>query len=616
MRGLRRIAIPGMLWLTAVTCLPAAAHAVDQAVLDAEQARVEVIADISPTVVAIFAKGGQGGGSGVLISADGYALTNFHVTSGAGDFLKCGLADGVLYDAVIVGIDPTGDVALIKLFGREDFPAARLGDSDALEVGDWAIAMGNPFLLATDFQPTLTYGIVSGIHRYQYPAGTILEYTDCIQVDASINPGNSGGPLFNAQGQLVGINGRGSFEKRGRVNSGAGYAISINQIKHFMDQLRSGRVVDHATLGASVAARDDGAVVVTNILEQSEAFRRGLRIDDELVSFAGRSIGSVNQFKNVLGIYPSGWMLPIVYRRDGQKQEILVRMRNLHSRSELVAMSAKKPAPPQPRRPGGKPPEPPAPGHPPVPAAESKTPAHLAKFFVEKPGYANYFFNQLEQDRVLKGLLTVGNFSAEQGTWKIAGTLDKETPVELTLAESGAGMVLDGGRNSFVQPFGTDGDFADEPPGTGGLLLALHHFRLLASRGPKAFSDFQYFGSEPLDGIGERVDVLLAELTGAVSSWYFSRDTGILVGFDLRRAEDVDACEIRIAAWKQFSNHRLPERIDVRHAGKTYPPLHFQSYRFNPASREAVPPAQKPAAAGSGKPGPTRTDTKAGDSDK
>ena len=148
----------------------------------------------------MFAAGGQGGGSGVVISADGYALTNFHVAQPCGNAMKCGLADGRVYDAVIVGLDPTGDVALIKLLGRDDFPHAELGDSDQLRAGDWVFAMGNPFLLATDFQPTVTYGIVSATHRYQYPAGTLLEYTDCIQTDASINPGNSGGPLFDMRG--------------------------------------------------------------------------------------------------------------------------------------------------------------------------------------------------------------------------------------------------------------------------------------------------------------------------------------------------------------------------------------------------------------------------------
>ena len=136
-----------------------------------------------------------------------------------------------------------------------------------MRVGDWCFAVGNPFLLATDFQPTVTYGIVSGMHRYQPPAGTLLEYADCIQTDAAINPGNSGGPLFNADGELIGINGRGCFEKRGRVNVGVGYAISINQIKNFLGCLKSGRIVDHATLGATVAAGDDGRVLVSNILE-------------------------------------------------------------------------------------------------------------------------------------------------------------------------------------------------------------------------------------------------------------------------------------------------------------------------------------------------------------
>src|SRR5205085_7188563 len=132
--------------------------ATEAEVLKAEQARIDVVHKVAPTVVAIFSLDGNGGGSGVLISADGYALSNFHVTSACGDFMKCGLNDGVLYDAVIVGVDPTGDVALIKLLGRDDFPHTTIGDSDRVAVGDWTYAMGNPFLLATDFQPTVTYG--------------------------------------------------------------------------------------------------------------------------------------------------------------------------------------------------------------------------------------------------------------------------------------------------------------------------------------------------------------------------------------------------------------------------------------------------------------------------
>ena len=150
-------------------CAPRAEPAA--AVLDAESQRIAVIDKAKDCVLAIFSPNGQGGGSGVVISPDGYALTNFHVVQPCGKAMQCGMADGKLYDAVIVGIDPTGDVALVKLFGRDDFPCAELGDSDQVRAGDWVFAMGNPFLLATDLQPTVTYGIVSGVHRYQFPVG-------------------------------------------------------------------------------------------------------------------------------------------------------------------------------------------------------------------------------------------------------------------------------------------------------------------------------------------------------------------------------------------------------------------------------------------------------------
>src|SRR5262249_40024445 len=231
------------------------AEGLDARLKEAEAKRIAVIAKVRPTVASVFARGGMGGGTGVVITEDGYALTNFHVVEGTGTVMQCGLADGVLYDAVLVGQDKVGDVALIKLLPKKEgqkFPVAKLGDSDKLKAGDWSLAMGNPFLLATDFTPTVTFGLVSGVHRYQPPAGILLEYTDCIQIDTSINPGNSGGRLFNMDGELVGINGRGSFEKRGRVNSGVGYAISINQIKNFMGHLRAGLDADHASLGAAV----------------------------------------------------------------------------------------------------------------------------------------------------------------------------------------------------------------------------------------------------------------------------------------------------------------------------------------------------------------------------
>ena len=211
--GIRRhcVRLPGAsllaAWLVVLWGLASFAAEIPPLVRNAEQERIRVIAKAKATAVCIFARGGHGGGSGVLISPDGFALTNYHVVKPAGNHMKCGMDDGKLYDAVLVGLDPTGDVALIKLLGRNDFPHATLTDSNRVRSGDWCFAVGNPFLLATDFHPTVTYGIVSGIHRYQPPAGTLLEYTDCIQTDASINPGNSGGPLFNATGELIGVNG-------------------------------------------------------------------------------------------------------------------------------------------------------------------------------------------------------------------------------------------------------------------------------------------------------------------------------------------------------------------------------------------------------------------------
>lgn len=554
------------------------AYAVDPAVLEAQKKRVEVIEKVAPAVVAIFGPGGGGGGSGVLISKDGYALTNFHVTKGAGDYQQCGLNDGKLYDAVIVGIDPTGDVAMIKLLGRNDFPTAPLGDSDKVKAGDWSFAMGNPFLLATDFRPTVTYGIVSGVHRYQYPAGTLLEYTDCIQIDTSINPGNSGGPLFNTDGEVIGINGRGSFEKRGRVNSGAGYAISINQIKHFMEHLKSGRIVDHATLGATVSTRDDGAVIVDQILEESEAFRRGLRADDEIVSFGDRPIRSVNQFKNILGIYPKGWQIPLVYRRDGEKFTIYPRLRALHKKT---AFTTKKPEPPkaQPKKPDDKKPKLPIPqimGKP-----KPKLPAKYKHMLVKKDKvggvpFINYYFNKLEQDRTLKAMKDLGDFSKTQGLWTLGGKTEKGVAFTASLSDDKVEFQL--GDKNYTET----GEFEDLPPNTGGLLTALDHLkRMLAFR--DKFTEFYYLGSEPLDGKGDKVDVIIAVQTNVESRWYFNRESGQLLGFDTRLSENEDDCEIRIGGWKEIDGRKLPSPFTVSKGGEKFATFEIATADLKPA---------------------------------
>lgn len=574
--------VPAVLAAAILAFLGGSAFAqVDPDVLAAQQLRGEVINRCAASVVAIFGPGGAGGGSGVLISPDGYAVTNFHVTEGSGTFMQCGLNDGQVYHAVIVGIDPTGDVAVIKLLGRDDFPTATIGNSDLVEVGDWAYAMGNPFLLATDFQPTVTYGIVSGVHRYQYPAGTFLEYTDCLQVDTSINPGNSGGPLFNDQGELIGINGRGSFEKRGRVNSGAGYAISVNQVMLFLDHLKSGRIVDHATLGANVASNADGAVVVTNILENSDVYRRGLREGDEIVTFAGRPIGSVNQFKNILGIYPRGHTLPLTYRREGEKYDIFVQLRALHRVSELVP--DEEPAPEGEPEPDPEEPQPdePMPDQPiPIefPVMPMATiPEEYAHMYVERRGFANYYFNEVERARVMRGIEALGDFSTLAGLWEIEGTTAAGEHFLLKLGQDLAGInVADA---IAVQPL--DQPFEDQPIGSGGLLVAMHHFKQLLVDPDAYFSEFYYLGSEPLDGQGPTVDVLVTLRGGATARWFFDRESNAWLGVDLALTENAETCRIRVDGTLSIDNRVLPQTWRVNFGTDPFTTLRFETVSWS-----------------------------------
>ncbi len=577
---------------------------VDSAVLQAEAERIAATKKAIPAVLAIFANGGQGGGSGVVISPDGYALSNFHVTKECGTGMKCGMADGKLYDAVIVGFDPVGDVALIKLFGRDDFPSAEIADSDRVQVGDWAFAIGNPFLLATDYQPTVTYGVVSGTHRYQYPAGTLLEYADCLQVDAAINPGNSGGPLFNAQGQLIGINGRGSFEKRGRVNVGVGYAISINQINNFLGSLKSGRVLDHATLGATALPDERGRVVVSGILESSDVFRRGLRYDDEIVDFAGRSMRSVNVLKNTLGIYPKGWRLPLTFRRDGKTEQVLVRLAGVHRQEELLEKALgrapadpnKKPKLPLPKKdkapnpgdekddskdkdekdkgsddpaPNGKPPKPKTPN-----AAKpvAPLPQIVKDHYEARNGYANYYFNKLNQDRVWKANLAKGDFSAVKGTWTLSSKA-AAGEAKFILTDSAATIVTPGGEAKVDM---TDVVKDLNPPGSGGLLAALHLWRKLLVGGPTKFGAIMYLGTAPLPGKEGLVDVIIGTTAGVETWFYFDPTEGTLLALEMYADDNVDPCEVYFHDYKETDGRFLPQRIAVRFGNQVYDEFKLQ----------------------------------------
>jgi S1-C subfamily serine protease len=587
-------------------------------VLKAEAERVAVVAKVMPTVVAVFGPGGKGGGSGVLISDDGFALTNFHVTAGSGAVCQCGLADGILYDAVLVGQDKVGDVSLIKLFqpkGKENqkFPFAPMGDSDKCREGDWSFAMGNPFLLATDFTPTVTYGLISGVHRYQYPSGVMLEYTDCIQIDTSINPGNSGGPLFNVHGEVIGINGRGSFDKRPRINSGVGYAISINQIKNFLGHLHAGLDVDHATPGFAVTTqtgRDGfGRMEVTQLLRSADVARRGLQFGDELVSFDGRPIFSVNHFKNVLGLFPRGWRVPMEFRvgtaRDddeaGARKDILIRLMGVQRK---VIADPDDPNPPK---------DGPPPKGPPQPKGAPNSP--VAKYYVAKEGFANYYYNKEQTDALIKNLNKHGDFAKLTGNWELEGS------IKFKLAGTGSDFKLEiaeemakagTGKEAIVRMKLANKAITEElrpnlpqqrhddylvPQYSGGFLAAMHLYRELLVKGPKAFGDFAHGGHEPFypPAVDRKKSFKDRKVMGEVASgkngayavkFYFhdpadADKAGRLEFMEVRISDDDDPCEVYFSNYKQVEGRWLPHTMTVYYADSVYGTIELSSIKMN-----------------------------------
>ena len=301
-----------------------------QLVRKLENRRIETIDKVIDSVIAVYGQERQGGGSGVIIDPSGIGLTNHHVIAGAGVKGWGGLADGKLYQWDLIGTDPGGDVAIIQMKGRDTWPYTPLADSDQVQVGDWALAMGNPFLLTEDQVPTVTLGIVSGVKRYQPGAGlNQLVYGNCIQTDSSINPGNSGGPLFNLSAEVIGINGRGSFKERGRVNVGLGYAISANQIKNFIPELLATKLVEHGTLDANFQDRD-GKVLCSQVYEDSAIYKAGLRPGDELLEFESVPITTANQYTNLICTLPEDWPAKLVVKdSDGQQKTHQVRLYGL-----------------------------------------------------------------------------------------------------------------------------------------------------------------------------------------------------------------------------------------------------------------------------------------------
>lgn len=494
--------------LTCGICVRAADVAsVDGAVLEAQARRVEVMQRAATATISVFGLDGGGGGSGVIISPDGFALTNYHVSSACGDHMRCGLADGSMVDAVIVGVDAVGDVSLIQLLGRHDYPTAPMGDSSQVRVGQWCFSAGNPFGLATNRQPSVSMGIISGTNRYQYPAATILEYADCIQTDAAVNPGNSGGPLFNMDGQVIGINGRCSFEKRGRINVGVGYAISINQIRMFLGMLHSGRLLDHASMGATAATDDNGKVIISNILSNSDAYRRGLRYGDEVISLADRVVGSTNSFKNILGTLPKDFRVPIEVRRDGKNETYLVRLSGVHRVEQLIEIvrigledGSTDPPEDQPPQnpleediPGDRSPDRDSPPQDPK-ESSSESGSEVRSMIELRPGFSNYYFNRVWRNKIWQEMQSLGDFS-KCGAWSLSGSLAGEsTRIELKVSDQYSEIALGSRRTKY------EGDISDaiSERRQGGLAVAVRALRQLLLAGPDKLGDSTYIGTLPV----------------------------------------------------------------------------------------------------------------------
>ena len=545
-------------------------------VLAAQQRRVEAMRKASMATVGVFGTDSQGGGSGVCISPDGYVLTNFHVSSPFGHRMRCGLNDGRMYEAVVAGIDPTGDLAVLKMFGRDDFPTATIGDSDRIRAGQWCFAAGNPFVLATNLQPTVTYGLISGVRRYQYPSGTILEYSDCIQTDASINPGNSGGPLFNADGELIGINGRCSFEKRGRVNVGVGYAISIKQAMNFFGNLKSGRIVDHATLGFTVATDQQGHVEVSNILESSDAYRRGLRLGDEVLRLGDRDIATANQLKNILGIYPDYWRIPLRYRNEQGVQDTVIRLQSLHQPGELEKIvegsSERGRQPPgQPKPPGEK--EQGQKESEPQEEQSTKTAKGtadpLADKFQARKGFSNYYFNRLELDRILllqqprkpKSLNTASQDpTVVRFTGKVLGestviqaAYDPEK-IHWTLGDKTDSIGLKTGWATSIQK-------QELLP----VAIAMRIWHQWHEQGPRKLGEVTYIGQSPVlgrPGLLDTTRIVLGEVTADV---YTSAINGDIELIELYADRQSDPAEIYFDQDPQSPAGELPNKVRLQY---------------------------------------------------
>jgi serine protease Do len=273
-------------------------------------------------------------GSGFIIDKDGYILTNNHVVEQT-DEIKVKLSNNKEFEAKIIGRDPKTDLALIRIETEGDLTPLPLGDSDKLEVGDWVIAIGNPFAL----DHTVTAGIVSAKYR-KIGAGS---YENFIQTDASINFGNSGGPLLNTRGEVVGINS--AIYSGGGGSIGIGFAIPINMAKEILPQLKEGKVV-RGWLGVMIQKitpelkeklrlKDEKGALVADVTRDGPAEKAGIKRGDVIISFDGKEIKEMSELPFIVASTPVNKTVLVEVMRRGKKKGIKVKIGELKEEGEV-----------------------------------------------------------------------------------------------------------------------------------------------------------------------------------------------------------------------------------------------------------------------------------------
>jgi serine protease Do len=279
-------------------------------------------------------------GSGVIVSADGYIITNYHVVKDA-DEIKVLLSDRREFAGKVIGSDPKTELSVVKI-ESSDLPTLSWGDSDSLEAGDLVLAVGNPYGL----NQTVTMGIVSAVGRANVG---IADYEDFIQTDAAINPGNSGGALVNVRGQLVGIN-TAIFSTSGGYQ-GIGFAIPSNMVKAIMESLiRSGKVI-RGWLGISIQRitpdlakqfnlRDESGVLVSDVTENSPAEKAGLKRGDVILEYDGKKTDEPSQFRNMVAGSVPGKEHSLVVLRDEKILKLKVTRGELPSEMQQAESGA------------------------------------------------------------------------------------------------------------------------------------------------------------------------------------------------------------------------------------------------------------------------------------